>query len=126
MFPSLRWRTYSLYFPNGTLFPIVAYGLCAKVAHYIGNRVPVETQDPGLTLVDSGNSPQDHCMCDSALSMLSDDFTISSESLFGDMGSDRDLEDLLKSTTKNSQYIHFEHKRTCIHSSTGRFFKRLS
>lgn len=41
-----------------------------------------------LTLVDSGNSPQVHCMWASALSMLSVGFTISSESLLGDMGSD--------------------------------------
>lgn len=44
-----------------------------------------------LTLVDSGNSPQDHCMCASPLSTLSEGFTTSSESLLGDMDSDLSL-----------------------------------
>lgn len=44
-----------------------------------------------LTLVVSGNSPQVHCMWDSALSMLSAGFTISSESLLGDIASDISL-----------------------------------
>ena len=42
-----------------------------------------------LTRVGSGNSPQVHCMCDSALSMLSEARTISSESLFGEKAWDR-------------------------------------
>lgn len=37
-----------------------------------------------LTLVVSGNSPQVHCMWDSSLSKLSEDFITSSESLFGE------------------------------------------
>lgn len=37
-----------------------------------------------LTLVVSGNSPQVHCMWDSALSKLSEGLTTSSESLFGE------------------------------------------
>lgn len=41
-----------------------------------------------LTLVDSGNSPQVHCMWDSALRKLSAGFTINSESLLGDVDSD--------------------------------------
>lgn len=37
-----------------------------------------------FTLVDSGNSPHVHCMCDSILSRLSEGRTTSSESLFGE------------------------------------------
>lgn len=54
-------------------------------------RTDSTSLDLWLTLVDSGNSPQVHCMWDSALSMLSAGFTISSESLLGDMGSDISL-----------------------------------
>ena len=30
--------------PKGTLYPIHTYGLCSKVVHYIGTRVPFGTQ----------------------------------------------------------------------------------
>lgn len=42
-----------------------------------------------LALVVSGNSPQVHCMWDSALSKLSEGLTTSSESLLGEKASDK-------------------------------------
>lgn len=52
---------------------------------YTENYVlPLNVSEEVLTLVVSGNSPQVHCMWDSALSKLSEGLTISSESLFGE------------------------------------------
>lgn len=68
-------------------------GRLGKYSHKssLFQRPKFRSDSSSLTLVDSGNSPQVHCMWDSALSMLSAGFTISSESLLGDMGSDISL-----------------------------------
>lgn len=52
-------------------------------------RPKFRSDSSSLTLVDSGNSPQVHCMWDSALSILSEGLTINSESLLGEKAWDK-------------------------------------